>query len=54
LLFAQSVKCDCCTHSPRTACWLCHHRKRAKKMASTADYSLWDNHRYSIANFNFN
>ena len=24
------------------------------KMASTAAYNLWDNHRYSIANFNFN
>jgi len=24
------------------------------KMASTADYNLSDNHRYSIANFNFN
>ena len=23
-------------------------------MASTAAYNLWDNHRYSIANFNFN
>jgi len=51
---------DCCVsvdisyyHSPRTACWLCHHKKRAK-MASTADYNLWDNHCYSIANFNFN
>jgi len=25
-----------------------------KKMASTAAYNLSDNHRYSIANFNFN
>ena len=32
---------------------ICHYRKRAKKMASTAAYNLWDNHRYSIANFNF-
>ena len=31
---------------------LCHHRKRAKKMASTAAYHLRDNHRYSITNFN--
>ena len=40
-------------HSPDTACWLCHHKKRAK-MASTVNYNLWVNHRYSIANFNFN
>jgi len=40
--------------SNRTPRELCHHRKRAKKMASNAAYNLWDNHSYSIANFNLN
>jgi len=36
------------------SCENCHHRKRAKKWRPLRPYNLWDNHRYSIANFNFN
>ena len=54
--------CTRCTTQPYTGITTapvlladnCHHKKRAKIMASTAAYNLWDNRRYSIANFNFN
>jgi len=42
------------THSPHTACLLCHIRKREQKLNLSTDYNLLNNCCYSTASFNFN